>query len=179
MATPHTKEVIERIEKRVFHRLEGAMNESSKKEAARRAAWMAEEQERRLRMKTEALQSSSGQQDPVRKEAEEHKVKTQEELLHVVNYAKALRLEEDARMEKTMEAAKDAVGQEIVREIARTEVLIAEAKERQRRMAEGSTDPLLSDLHEKVQEEFMSQVSRKESSKLEEAERQRRIQADK
>jgi hypothetical protein len=177
MASQHTKVVIDRIEKRVFRRLEDAMSESSKKEAARRACWIAEEQERRLRMKNE---TTSGQKsDPVRQEAEEQKVKAQEELLHVINYAKAIRLEEDARLEKTMEACKEKVGQEIIREITRTEVLIAEARERQRRMKEGVSDPVLSDLHEKIQSEFMSQVSKKETAKLEEEERKRRIREDK
>jgi len=179
MASEHTKTVIDRIEKRVFSRLEDAMKESSKKEAARRAAWMAEEQERRLRMKNEAIQGASGQSDPIKQEAQEQKTKTQEELLHIVNYAKTLRLEEDARLEKQMEVCKEDVGQEIVREISRTEVLIAEARERQRRMQEGISDPLLSDLHEKIQEEFMSQVSRKTTAKLEEQERSRRVLIDK
>lgn len=180
MAEPRTQKAAERIEKRVFAKLDEAIKEASKKEAARRAVWLLEEQERRRRMREEAIGVAGAKKDPVHDEAEEQKFKAQEELLHVINYAKAVRLEEDARLEHQLEICKDQVGQDIIREITRTEVLIEEAKERKRRMEEpgGGYDPLLSDLHDKVQEQFMSEVSRKESKKLEEAERRRRVYID-
>lgn len=166
---------IEEIKHRVFKNLEDSMAEVAQREARRRAAWMAEEEERRLRMKAEVTVKKA---DGVREHSEELKQQAQEELLHVVNYAKAIALEEEARTEREMEILKDEVSRDIVREVSRTEVLIAEAKERQRRIHEGNNE-MLSDLHEKVQQEFMSHVSRLEARKQEEVERQRRVALDK
>lgn len=170
---------MERLEKVVFKKLDEAMKESAKREAARRAAWMAEEQERRLRMRAEA-ERIKGTRDPVRQEAENKKFETQEELLHIVNHAKSLNLEEQARFEQEMTVCQDILSESVIREITKTEVLIAEAKERTRRMQEdGGYDPLLSDVHEKIQEEFMSKVSMKQTKALEEQERERRVKQDK
>jgi len=166
---------IEQIKHRVFKNLEDSMTEVTQREARRRAAWMAEEEERRLRMKAEATVKKA---DGVRAHSEDLKQQAQEELLHVVNYAKAISLEEEARTEREMEILKDEVSRDIVREVSRTEVLIAEAKERQRRIHEGNNE-MLSDLHEKIQQEFMSHVSRGETRKQEESERVRRIAMDK
>lgn len=168
------KMTAEEVKNRIYKQLETSLEEASAKEARRRAAWQAEEEERRRRIRAEASESS----DAVHKKTEELKEKTQQELMHIVNYASAVAQEEHARNERELTILHDEVANDVVREVSRAEVLMAEAQERRRRMTEGSVDPLLSDLHEKVQQEFMSHVSRKEVSKLEEEERSRRMTED-